>query len=198
MFGSLGGLLPGLVFGVQCLGLIYIPLLPSLCSTTEQDDERVGFNREGIMHIDNEKFKLTFRELLSQHTEDLLDYQLTLMEQEIAEGWRCCYAREIWFKENLPPPLMNELGRRYMTEKLKVNLYRDTQSAHFYHIEDVPSDYVSEFLLSFIASPANRIGYRNFLDVGLLEMEAIGNKPEPYDLIANEITKRMVEEQHRH
>jgi hypothetical protein len=41
--------------------------------------------------------------------------RVALMAQEIAEGWSAFYARELWLRDHLPPPLINEAGRACMT-----------------------------------------------------------------------------------
>jgi hypothetical protein len=44
------------------------------------------------------------RALLEEQAVSLFDHMLALIEQDLAEGWRVFYAREVWLKEWLPPP----------------------------------------------------------------------------------------------
>lgn len=55
------------------------------------------------------------RALLEEQAVSLFDHMLALIEQDLAQGWRVFYAREVW----LPPPLINDLGRQYMVERLR-------------------------------------------------------------------------------
>jgi hypothetical protein len=52
-------------------------------------------------------FVARLRRLLEASAASLFDAWLTLMEQDIAEGWRAFYARELWLRDHLPPPLIN-------------------------------------------------------------------------------------------
>jgi hypothetical protein len=152
-----------------------------------------------MMAFNNAEFQSAFLDILAKNVAALLDARLDLMERELEYGWRCYHPREVWFKENLPPPPLNEPGKRYMREKLLVEIYRDPQSAHFNHPGELESSYTSEFLQEFSTSARARAGYRNFLDVGVLDAEA--NEycpPAPFDLVANEVTSDLLKANRHH
>jgi hypothetical protein len=122
---------------------------------------------------------------LLERAEELLDFRLHSMERECAEGWTSVYASEVWFKENLPPPPLNDAGRRIALEMLKQEVGAGT--------------YVSTHLLEFLTSASARVGYRSHLAVGTLEVEGKASESEgPWDMVANEVTRQLVLEKNRH
>jgi hypothetical protein len=129
------------------------------------------------------------RSILSADADRLFEHMLAMTEQDIREGWRVFYAREIWFKELLPPPLINELGRRYMVERLREDIWLRPGEDR--------SDYQSEFLRQFLAEPKSREGYRNYLDVGTVTIE---DRKDPFvlDKVADAVATQQLEEAHRH
>jgi hypothetical protein len=104
------------------------------------------------------------RYLLSTRTEDLVKQMLTLTEQDIDDGWRAFYAREIWLRKELPAPWLNELGAEYMAERLREAIWRPAGQ--------LQSAYESPLVRRLYDDAAARAGYRNFLDVGTLTVEA--------------------------
>ena len=97
-----------------------------------------------------------FRASLAQEAERLFDYTLQLMEQDIADGWRSYYAREIWLQENLPPPLINAAGLQVMVQRLRAAIQCSATAS-----PDGEQEHTDP-------------GYRNYLDIGLLDIEADG------------------------
>jgi hypothetical protein len=138
--------------------------------------------------VDMEGFSRRLRNLLSDEAEHLLDYTIQLMDQEIAEGWRAFYAPEIWFRQELPPPLLNDLGRQYMTEQLREAIWTKVGQGS--------GEYASVFLRQFFDQPALREGYRNFLNVGSLDIVGFGGIP--FDKTADAVVTRKLAEENRH
>ena len=122
---------------------------------------------------------------LLERSEELLDFRLRSMEREIAEGWTSVYESEVWFKENLPPPWLNDMGRRVALESLKEEIGAGT--------------YVSSHLLEFLTFASARVGYRSYFAVGTLDVERKTPDDEgPWDMVANEVTRQLVREKNRH
>lgn len=138
---------------------------------------------------ERERFETCLRTQLSEQAGRLFDFRLELMEQEIAEGWRCMYAQAVLFRKLLPEPLINELGRQYELERLREEIWRPFNQLH--------SNYHSELLHDWRHHPEHRAGYRNYLDVGELEGFA-GNPPDPYDRTACDILTRRIEQDTAH
>lgn len=136
-----------------------------------------------------ESFSHILREVLSHDADKLFDFQLALMEREIGEGCRAFYAQEILFKEQLPPPLINELGRQYAIEHLRVEIWDNLGSQ--------VSSYNSALLTEWREDPETLAGYRNFLNVGELDTGA-APKPDPLDRTANDVLRQRIEKGHKH
>jgi hypothetical protein len=132
----------------------------------------------------------SFRRLLAESVAQLADFQIALMEQEIAEGWRGFYARAIWLKGNLPPPLINEQGMWFLQELVHERIL--SLGGH-----DSP-DYDPMPQLQFIANEDARAGYRNYLHTGTLKTDAASSGTHAFDQVANQIVIDMVEREHRH
>jgi len=132
----------------------------------------------------------SFRRLMVESVARLTDFQITLMEQEIAEGWRGFYARAIWLKENLPPPLINEQGMGFLHELMRERIM--CLGAH-----DSP-DYDPMPQLQFIADVDARAGYRNYLHTGSLATDGDVSAISLFDHVAHQVVVDMVEREHRH
>lgn len=130
-------------------------------------------------------FAATLGGQLLERAEELLDFRLHSMERESAGGWASVHASEVWFKENLPPPSLNDAGRRIALEMLKQEVGAGT--------------YVSSHLLEFLTSASTRAGYRSHLAVGTLDVESKASDDEcAWDMVANEVTRQLVHEKNRH
>jgi len=129
------------------------------------------------MAIDIEATSKRLRSILSADAKRLFEHMLAMTEQYIQEGWRVFYAREIWFKELLPPSLINELGRRYMAERLREAIWRP--------FGQMQGTYESALIRRLYDDPAARAGYRNFLDVGTLQVEEIIGPSVALDAVAD-------------
>lgn len=138
---------------------------------------------------DKAVFGNEFCRLLSDGAEQLLDIMVRLMEQDIADGWRAFYAPEIWFKQHLPPPLLNEAGRRYMTERMREAIWSAAGRGE--------NGYRSAYLEQWLGQLELRKDYRNFLEVGTLDIEGMGSTT-PLDLTANATVSRLLESEHIH
>ncbi len=134
-------------------------------------------------------FAEKLRSILADHADQLVDCKLRLMEQEIADGWRCFYTQEVLLKEYLPLPLINELGRRYEEEKIRQEIWREPSQ--------VESSYKSVFLEEFSTQRERFADYRNYLDVGILDT-AITTAADPYDRTANSVVLQRLEAQNAH
>ncbi len=127
--------------------------------------------------------------LLALHARQLVDSQITLMDRDIAEGWRAFYARPVWFKENLPPPLINEQGQRFLADALShAILFPDEAECEAY----------STAYRRMVSKPEHLHGYRNYLYTGTLDIERVTPENVPLDEVANTITKEIVEHRHCH
>lgn len=137
--------------------------------------------------MSQEEFINDFRPVVRQYADNLVEFAVELAELEINEGWRCFRARDVWLKEHLPAPLVNTTAKAYWREMLLRSLHRDAGQAR--------STYHSEFLDTFTATTS---GYRNYLDVGGLDIESELYREEALDQVANEVTRRYLETSHRH
>jgi hypothetical protein len=118
-----------------------------------------------------------FTSLLYEDIERLYELELDMMKEDIAQGWRCFYAGEIWREKHLPPPLINDAGKAVNLENLR-RIVR-----HGQHISWVKPD------------PR---GYRNYLDVGDPDLGGDGGGEwGPWDLVANEVATRLLQDEHR-
>ena len=142
------------------------------------------------MAIDRKIFREHLRPRLSEEAERLLDFRLELMEQEIAEGWQVFYAHEVLFKQYLPPPLINDMGRRYETERLREAIWREPGQSD--------SAYRSAFLEQFFAHPEWRSQYRNYLTTGELDVGGVSGGGNALDLTANAVMNRRLETDNEH
>ncbi len=134
-------------------------------------------------------FKQHLREALSRDAEQLFDFQLQLMERSIAAGWKAFYAQEILFKELLPAPLINELGKQYAVEHLRWEIWRD--------VGQWGSSYQSSLLTQWFDQPETLAEYRNFLNVGALDTGPEPT-PAPLDRTASTVLKLRIETDHKH
>ena len=128
--------------------------------------------------------------MLADDAARLLDKMLALMEQDIDEGWRAFYAREIWLRKELPPPWLNELGEQYLAERLREAIWG--------RFGQQQGTYESALVRRLYDEPAARAGYRNFLDVGTLQVEEIIGPSVALDAVADKVATRLLKEQHRH
>ena len=136
-----------------------------------------------------ESFAHTLREVLSHDAGKLFDFQLALMELEVGEGWRAFHTQEILFKEQLPPPLINELGRQYAIERLRVDIWENLGPQVF--------SYDSPLLTEWREHPETLKEYRNFLHVGALDTSGAFT-PDPLDHTANAVLRQRIETEHKH
>ena len=136
-----------------------------------------------------ESFLHILRDGLSHDACKLFDFELALMEREIGEGWRAFYAQEILFKQHLPPPLINELGRQYAIECLRVQIGDNVGP-------QVSSDR-SPLLTKWREHPETLAGYRNFVNVGELDTGAAPT-PNPLDCTANAVLRGRIETDNQH
>ncbi|GGX86207.1 hypothetical protein GJV26_28450 [Massilia dura] len=142
--------------------------------------------------MDNNKitlFQHGLRSILSDNAERLFDFQLLAMECAIAEGWKAFYAQEILFKEQLPAPLINELGKEYAIESLRCEIWRDVSQSG--------SSYRSPFFTQLYKHPERLVEYRNFLNVGALDTGA-APMPAPLDRTANTVLRQRIVTDHKH
>ena len=144
-----------------------------------------------------ESFAHSLREVLSNDADKLFDFQLALMEREIAEGWRVFYADEILFKEVLPAPLINEVGKLYAVEQLRCEIWRDLDEMAWRGFGQTGSNYRSALLTHWSEHPETLKEYRNFLDVGALDTSG-ALTPDPLDHTANAVLRQRIETEHKH
>nr|WP_229223604.1 hypothetical protein [Duganella sp. sic0402] len=137
-----------------------------------------------------EKFSSALRTLMAHNAQHLLERMLVLMEQDIEDGWRAFYAREIWLRKELPVPWLNELGTEYMVERLREAIWRPAGQ--------LQSEYESPLVRRLYDDAAVRAGYRNFLDVGTLKVEEFIGPSVALDVVADEVATRLLEQEHRH
>jgi hypothetical protein len=155
-------------------------------------------NQKGFMANKNlESFAHSLREVLSNDADKLFDFQLALMEREIAEGWRVFYADEILFKEVLPAPLINEVGKLYAVEQLRCEIWRDLDQMAWRGFGQTGSNYRSALLTHWSEHPETLKEYRNFLHVGALDTSGAFT-PDPLDHTANAVLRQRIETEHKH
>lgn len=136
----------------------------------------------------DDALKRKLADVLCASAGDLLDFRIRLMDEEISQGWRCFHARCFWFSEHLPAPLINELGRKYSIGELQSRLAAFAEGTR---------PRMSPTREAMMDNPAMRASYRNFLDVGSLEVESRYGDPHPRDLTADEVTRKLLHEQGR-
>ncbi|RYE78368.1 MAG: hypothetical protein EOO80_08760 [Oxalobacteraceae bacterium] len=127
----------------------------------------------------------------------MFDFQLALMEREIDEGWRVFYAKEILFKEVLPAPLINEVGKLYAVEQLRCEIWRDLDEMAWRGFGQTGSNYRSPLLTHWSEHPETLKEYRNFLHVGALDTSGAFT-PDPLDHTANAVLRQRIETEHKH
>ncbi len=142
-------------------------------------------------------FAHSLREVLSNDADKLFEFQLALMEREIAEGWRVFYAKEILFKEVLPAPLINEVGKLYAVEQLRCEIWRDLDQMAWRGFGQIGSNYRSTLLTHWSEHPEILKEYRNFLHVGALDTSGAFT-PDPLDHTANAVLRQRIETEHKH
>ncbi len=118
------------------------------------------------MKFDHAGFRDRLLQLLSENAEALWDKKLALLDQESAEGWECFHTQPLWIRANVPPPLINEMGRRYGVEKLKCALAMDHDTEFPYSHRVSPSRYESTFIRELFDQAMPWKNYRNFLEPG--------------------------------
>jgi hypothetical protein len=120
------------------------------------------------LKFDPTAFRDALLKTLSEHADALWDKRLALLDQESAEGWGCFHAQALWIRANVPPALVNDMGRQYGIEGLKVDLWQEPSTEFPYSALCPPSRYRSEFILDVIEQPPPWKGYRNFLELGAI------------------------------
>ncbi|WP_323141944.1 hypothetical protein [Massilia phyllosphaerae] len=145
----------------------------------------------------SESFAHSLREVLSNDADKLFDFQLALMEREIDDGWRVFYAKEILFKEVLPAPLINEVGKLYAVEQLRCEIWRDLDQMAWRGFGQTGSNYRSTLLAHWSEHPETLKEYRNFLHVGSLDTSGAFT-PDPLDHTANAVLRQRIETEHKH
>lgn len=128
---------------------------------------------------DRQEFVSRFTCLLANDVERLYELELDMMKNDIANGWRCFYAQEVWLEKHLPPPLINDAGKAVNLEKLR-RIVRDGRYAT--RVKPDPQ------------------GYRNYLDIGTLDLGGDGDSVGewgPWDLVANEVATKLLHDEHR-
>jgi hypothetical protein len=139
------------------------------------------------MRFDYKFFVREFEAALYKNASLLFDTRMRLMTQEIAAGWRAFHGKPAWFIQHLPAPLMTDLGRQINLEELRADISDNIVGG------SAPAFPLLDMLYEH--APA-RMGYRNFLKVGTLELD--GCDGLVFDEVANEVTLRLLREQHRH
>ena len=129
--------------------------------------------------IDKTELNVRFRSLVCDAAERLYELELDMMKDDIAEGWRCFYAQEVWLEKHLPPPLINDAGRGANIEALRRIVQGDVH-AH--------------------SRASEKQDYRNFLRIGTpdiyLEPGSEGGS-HASDQVANSVITRLLETEHR-
>lgn len=136
------------------------------------------------------QFRRRFQHILRARVKELLDFKIQLAEVEMAEGWHCFYAREVWLKDNLPPPLINDIGRKFALEFLLEQL-----SCQF---DEVGDRYFSDFRRELFETKGANTSYRNYLDVGEVSFNWVLLDGEILDKTAYEVFRNSVKNFHRH
>lgn len=95
------------------------------------------------------------------------------------------HAKEILFRDLLPVPPINELGRAYGLGRLRDKIGRP--------FGQWQSCYRSELLRDWYAYPECRAVYRNYLDVGSFGSRS-GGTPDPFDRTAYNVMTRRIED----
>jgi hypothetical protein len=139
------------------------------------------------MRFDYKFFARELEAALYKNASLLFDTRMRLMTQEIAAGWRAFHGWPAWCMQHLPAPLMTDLGRQINLEELSGDIAGNIVGGR------APARPLLRMLLQHeLAGP----GYRNFLSVGTLELDS--GDVFVFDEVANEVTLRLLREQHRH
>ena len=127
--------------------------------------------------LDLDECERQLRRLLCEQVERLYELELDMMRSDIAAGWRCFYAEEIWLEKHLPAPLINDAGKAANLENLRRIVL---EGKYAKRVEPEPE------------------GYRNYLAIGQPDIYA-GEYAEgrPLDLVANAVITRLLETEHR-
>lgn len=133
------------------------------------------------MELNTATFGRALAATLSQSVDVLLATRQAWMEEDIRNGWRCFYALEIWLAEHLPAPLMNDNGRQYEIEKLRRRVMQAGEDPRFI---PVPVALIED--------------YRNYLDTGPLGIHEPEGHPGPRDLVADRVTRELLQDEDRH
>lgn len=125
------------------------------------------------------------QQILADHADTLIGHWIALIEQDIADGWRAFYAREIWMRNHLPAPLINPLGRALMVEQLKQVIAAN----------GMPLQCDEAGMLVDLVRRTGLHEYRNYLHVGQL---SIDTDAAPLDLVADAVAMGLLDNGHRH
>lgn len=142
------------------------------------------------MKFDEARFRSELRSIVAPATSALIDFKLAQFERDVTEGWRCFNTRAMWAYKNAPGPHLNEQGRRYMSEELLMELFKEPGDSY--------SGYRSSYVLEFVQNKEARKGYRNLFGLGTLDLETRNPPGNAFDDVANDTANRLLREAHRH
>lgn len=115
----------------------------------------------------------------------LFDFKLALMDREIAEGWGGFHAEAIWFAENVPPPLINDVGREIAIAGIAYNLISNCPELHASQGICDPWERLDQ--------SSNRPEYINFRDVSALDFYSGESSLSERALFVSRIRKQFSE-----
>jgi len=133
------------------------------------------------MDSDLQDFRGNFIRLLVDSAESMFKARESWMEEEIHNGWRCFFAQELWMKENLPAPHINEAGISYEIFKIKRRLLSNVKG------NGNSFDFAG-----------NVDDYRNYLDPGAIDFCEVDMKRGPSDNVANSTLINLLASENRH
>ena len=133
------------------------------------------------MVFDGKKFSTEISKELDLSVDKLFDDHQIRTRKEIESGWGQFFAQELWFRENLPGPIINESGRHFEIDILKSRI-RNCTTDH--RLIELPS--------------GNFANYRNYLHPGPLRLFPNNNTSIPVDKIADDTTLKLLEVENRH
>ena len=136
------------------------------------------------------KFAQAFREVLQHEIVALHDFELNLIDSEIADGWQCFHPYEAWMKEVLPLPLVNDMGKKFNCEGMREKL-----SSQY---EELGSRYISAFQYELLTAPDKATEYRNYLSPGGAAFQWASIDGGMLDHTAEKIFHTLVNVHHRH
>ena len=125
------------------------------------------------------EFNIEFRSLVLDAVERLYELELGMMKDDIANGWRCFYAQEVWLEKHLPPPLIDDAGKAANIESLR----RIVQGG----------------IYAPLPFPEKQ-NYRNYLGIGTPDIylePGSERKSHARDQVANSVITRLLETEHR-